>query len=95
MCDQSVCPIIPVYFQGFALALALLCGATLKAQNELFICNKRHRTQKRQLLSMLKSKGIIGKLAKSIITDTSQPNSDLQRIDIIYQAYKGRIIQEH
>ncbi len=40
---------------------------------------------------LLKSKGLLGKLARSIVTDTSE--SDLVRIDVLYQAYTGRIIR--
>lgn len=41
---------------------------------------------------LLKSKGLLGKLARSIVTDTSE--SDLIRIDVLYRAYTGRIIRD-
>lgn len=40
---------------------------------------------------LLRSKGLLGKLARTIVTDTSE--GDLVRIDVLYQAYTGRTIR--
>lgn len=42
---------------------------------------------------LLKSKGLLGRLARSIVTDTATPDNNLQRIDILYRAYAGRVIR--
>lgn len=41
---------------------------------------------------LLKSKGLLGRLAQSIITDTT-PDANLVRIDKLYRRYRGRIIR--
>lgn len=41
---------------------------------------------------LLKKKGLLGRLAKSITTDTSPP-TDIVRLDILYRKYTGRIIR--
>lgn len=48
----------------------------------------------RQDSFLLKRKGILGKLAKSIMVDTAaKPDDNLQRIDILYRKYEGMIIR--
>lgn len=42
---------------------------------------------------LLRSKGLLGRLAKSIVTDTAAPDNNLQRIDVLYQKYTGRVIR--
>ncbi len=42
---------------------------------------------------LLRTKGLLGKLAKSITTDTSSRTGDVQRIDKLYEKYKGRTIR--
>lgn len=42
---------------------------------------------------LLKSKGLLGRLAKSITTDTASHDANVQRIDKLYDKYKGRIIR--
>lgn len=42
---------------------------------------------------LLRSKGLLGRLARSIVTDTSAPDENLQRLDILYRRYRGRIIR--
>src|SRR5687768_5015753 len=41
---------------------------------------------------LLRSKGLIGKLARSIVRDTT-PDPNLVRIDLLYRQYRGRIIR--
>ena len=41
---------------------------------------------------LLKSKGLVGKLARSIVHDTT-PNQNLVRIDQLYRRYRGRVIR--
>lgn len=41
---------------------------------------------------LLRSKGLLGKLAKSIVTDTT-PDNNLIRIDRLYRHYRGRVIR--
>ena len=42
---------------------------------------------------LLKSKGLIGRLARSIVTDTSEPDANLVRLDQLYRRYRGRVIR--
>jgi hypothetical protein len=41
---------------------------------------------------LLRSKGLLGKLAKSIVSDTT-PDKNLVRIDRLYRRYRGRVIR--
>ncbi len=41
---------------------------------------------------LLKSKGLLGRLARSIVTDTT-PDPNLIRVDILYRKYTGRVIR--
>jgi hypothetical protein len=75
---------------GYSLLLiAVLCGTgfTIVAQDG--------NQQKESLDSMLlRQKGIIGQLAKSLVTDTMKEiNTSLLRNDLPFQRYKGRVIR--
>ncbi len=54
----------------------------------------KHQTAASDSFFLLKSKGLIGRLAKSITTDTNAPNSNVLRIDKLYEKYTGRIIRD-
>jgi hypothetical protein len=42
---------------------------------------------------LLRSKGLLGRLARSIVTDTT-PDKNLVRIDRLYRRYRGRVIRK-
>lgn len=70
----------PLYIISLIL-LSCLCPAFLQAQDD-------------SSFFLLRYKGLIGRLARSIVTDTnSQDNNNLQRIDVLYRKYKGRVIR--
>jgi hypothetical protein len=68
---------------GFVL---ILCAQRASAQDDTT------DVPKNDSFFLLKSKGLIGKLARSITTDTVK-DDDLVRIDYIYRHYRGRIIR--
>jgi hypothetical protein len=84
-----------------ALSIILLLCGSLSAQQDTS-AHRQDTSARRQDtakisanagLFNLKSKGLIGKLAKSITSDTVIHDNNVQRIDKLYNKYKGRIIR--
>lgn len=77
------------------LLIAFLCSATAHAQQDSTRVSKdttRAEANASDSFFLLKSKGLLGRLAKSITTDTGS-GENVQRIDRLYRKYKGRIIR--
>ena len=53
----------------------------------------KHQSAANDSFFLLKSKGLLGRLAKSITTDTASHDANVQRIDKLYEKYKGRTIR--
>ena len=50
---------------------------------------------KKDSFFLLKKKGILGKLARSIVVDTAvRPDDNLLRIDLLYRKYEGKVIRD-
>ncbi|HLA53484.1 MAG TPA: hypothetical protein VK618_09280 [Flavitalea sp.] len=69
------------------LLIFLLGSSELQAQKDTLEQNAK------DTFFLLRYKGILGKLGRSIIRDTAAPDPNLQRIDKIYERFRGRIIR--
>ena len=72
--------------------IILLCTLKASAQNDTLPVVNDTITPATDGFFLLKKKGLLGRLAKSITTDTSPP-TDIIRLDILYKKYTGRIIR--
>lgn len=75
----------------FTLAL----NSPLQAQKDSTVVRKDDTivVPKNDTFFLMRYKGLLGKLAKTIIVDTTAPPPDLQRNDRDFQRYRGRIIR--
>ena len=76
---------IYIYALGVGLIL-ILCAQPAYAQEDT------SDVPKNDSFFLLKKKGILGKLARSITTDTVE-DDNLVRIDYLYRHYRGRVIR--
>src|SRR5690606_13613003 len=66
--------------------LLVLTQSPLKAQKD------STDAPARDSFFLLKSRGLLGRLARTIVTDTTG-TGNLQRLDVLYRRYTGRIIR--
>ena len=84
---------LPMLFLYVLFTLAL--NSPLQAQNDSTVVPKNDTivVPKNDTFFLMRYKGLLGKLAKTIIVDTTAPPPDLQRNDRDFQRYRGRIIR--
>ncbi len=81
---------------GICLIALFCCPITTNAHYTDTIpsdkLKKKDSSSPNETFFLLGKKGLLGRLAKSIVSDTSTP-VNIVRLDILYQSYKGRIIR--